>query len=114
MQRDFPIKEPIVMLKLCPNPRYADALNLKLNPEEALARAKEEAERKKKEKEEEEAAKATSEESMEVGEGPKDDEESADAETAEAGSDQVRDFVAYFTIRRTLGFELDEKQKILY
>ena len=63
--------------------RYADALNLKLNPEEAAARAKEEAERKKKEREEEEAAKASSEESMEVGEGSKEESDSADREAGE-------------------------------
>ena len=65
--------------------RYADALNLKLNPEEAAARAKEEAERKKKEREEEEAAKASSEESMEVGEGSKEENDSADREAGEGG-----------------------------
>ena len=64
--------------------RYADALNLKLNPEEAAARAKEEAERKKKEREEEEAAKSSSEESsMEVGEGPKWENDSADREAGD-------------------------------
>ena len=41
---------------------------------------------------------------MEVGDGSKDDEESADTETAEVGNDQVRQFARFY--QQILGFNL--------
>ena len=91
--------------------RYADALNLKLNPELAAAKAKEEAERKKKEEEEQAAAKAPSEEeeSMEVAEESKDDDDddSADKETAEVGDDPVRRSGIFYFLTELDGFNFN-------